>query len=122
MASSSGFWGTYALLVDKSSGEKMLNKLMRRRYMRAHKELLLTLTGVAVSGTPTAADTYERVGHPSTPVAVGNLGGSRDIEVRTIINRATAAADVTALNAVLTDKNRPTNWPRDLSGNGGPAY
>lgn len=49
-------------------------------------------------------------------------GDTQRIETVNVINRNTAAADVTALKSKYKRKNASLAFPRDLSGNGGPAF
>jgi len=44
------------------------------------------------------------------------------IEQEALINRNSAAADVTALKSKFTKKKPSFAFPKDLSGNGGPAF
>jgi len=44
------------------------------------------------------------------------------VESETLINRASTAGDVTALKSKFTKKKPAFAFPRDLSGNGGPAF
>lgn len=46
----------------------------------------------------------------------------RAIESESLINRNSTAADVTALKSKLIRKRTSLTFPRDLSGNGGPAF
>jgi hypothetical protein len=48
-----------------------------------------------------------------------NLGGQRPIATQTLINRATTAADVVALNRIYQPTFAPAIYPVDKSGNGG---
>jgi hypothetical protein len=81
--------------------------------------LLNVLIG-AVAGT-TATVNKTRVKHNSGSAA--DQGGKTQTEVYQPINRASAAGDVTALKALFASVRRaPSPYPRDLSGNGGPAF
>jgi len=44
------------------------------------------------------------------------------VETETLINRASTPADVTAMKSRYTKKKPSFAFPRDLSGNGGPAF
>jgi hypothetical protein len=77
------------------------------------KALWLALTGTAAGGNATA--TQKRIAGYN-----GDFYNSlRPIEVVTYVNRATTAADVTALAALLNRNVFPTTYAADLSGNGG---
>ncbi|HSW91803.1 MAG TPA: hypothetical protein VLG09_04105 [Candidatus Saccharimonadales bacterium] len=81
--------------------------------------LLNVLIG-AVAGT-TATKGHTRVKHNSGS-AVDN-GGKMQVEAPNTINRASTAQDVTDLKALFANVRRaPSPYPRDLSGNGGPAF
>lgn len=111
----------YSLLVNKSSIRNRIKRVINREQFRVITELFDTLIGATSGGTASA--THKRVkGEVSVPTALGQMGGARTIETVTDINRASTAADVTALKEMTFNvKTRPT-YPRDLSGNGGPAY
>jgi hypothetical protein len=105
----SPLFGTLTLQVDRNPLEKMVSRAFRR--MNKRRGLMLALNGAATGGTATV--TEKRVAHSTT-----NLGGVRTIETNTYVNRATAAADETAGDEVLTLNTRiatPTNgagtWP-----------
>jgi hypothetical protein len=100
---------------------------MQQRYRQYANEfgldettaLLNVLIG-AVAGT-TATKSRTRV-KPNSGSAADN-GGKMGVEVFTPINRASTAADVTALKALFAGVRRaPAAYVRDLSGNGGPAF
>lgn len=48
--------------------------------------------------------------------------GTNSVEAESLINRNSAAADITELKRVTTKKRPSLAFPRDLSGNGGPAF
>jgi hypothetical protein len=107
----------HSLLVNKAPIRNRIKRVMNREAFRAITELFDSLIGATAGGAASA--THERVGHPSTPIALGALGGSRDIEVVTDISRNTDAADVTALKEMVFNvKTAPASYVRDLSGNG----
>jgi hypothetical protein len=112
----------YSLLVDKNPIRNRIKRVMNRKGMLAFSEIFDTLINDAVGAT--AARTHKEIGHAaSTPVAVGALGGARTIDTITDVNRATVAADATELTEMVFNvKTRPSTYPRDLSGNGGPAF
>lgn len=116
------FGSNHTLLVNKNPRRNGIRRTMNREGFRVVTELFDSLIGAASGGT--AAATHKRVsGESVTPVQVGQMGGARTIETVTDINRATTAADITALKEMTFGvKARPATYARDLSGNGGPAF
>jgi hypothetical protein len=111
----------YSFLVNKNPRRTHLRRFVNREGSRVVSELFDSLIGAATGGTALAQSRKVR-GETVTPTSVGQMGGSRPYETVTHINRATTAADVTALKEMTFGvKNRPV-YVRDLSGNGGPAY
>jgi hypothetical protein len=119
---SSEFWGPYAnaysLLVDRMPRLNEMRRVVNRDGYRATKELFDELIGATAGAT--AAASHKRVemgevvngGNPNAPLTT----------TVTDINRATTAADVTALKAIVDLVSvRPVPYARDLSGNGGPS-
>jgi hypothetical protein len=100
---------------------------MQERFRRLANEYgldettaLLNVTIGAVAGT-TATKSRARVKHNSG--GAGDNGGKMQTETFTPINRASTAGDVTALKALFAGvRKQPSPYPRDLSGNGGPAF
>lgn len=121
----SNFWGdvpgAYSLLINKFSGIDRIQRVVNRDAFRASTALFNGLIGAATGSNVTA--THKRIQYIDGPAGLGpNPGGLRVIETVTDINRNTAAADVTALKAMVFNvTERPVPYPRDLSGNGGPA-
>jgi hypothetical protein len=76
------------------------------------RRLLQTLTGVAPGST--ATQTKKQIQWEQ-----GSPGGVIPVETVTLINRATTAADVTALNSLFTRSPTPASYAVDVSGNGG---
>lgn len=74
--------------------------------------------GAAAGATATA--TRARVKHNSSLAA--DVGGKVLTETINPINRASTAGDVTLLKNKFVKKNAAFVFPRDLSGNGGPAF
>lgn len=91
--------GGYSLLVNEDSNNTGITRLMRQPGMRKAKALLAALIGAAAGGTATG--TTARV---EGITSVNGLGGKRNVETVTAVNRATTAADVTALKAVLAGR------------------
>ena len=76
-----------------------INKLFRKIGSRQAGALLNVLIGAA-AGT-TATYTYQRPAVQNIFSNPGMLGGLRPIETKTVVNRASTAADVTALKALF---------------------
>lgn len=103
MSTYSPLFGTYTLRNNVSGLHRSLFRLARR--VPRTRELMDTLIGAAAGGT--AALTPKRVAASRT-----EQGGKRSIETRTVINRATTAADVTTLKGFINTDSRiatPTN-------------
>ena len=91
-----------------------IRKIMAKPGNRNTATLLQALIGAAAGGA--ASRTRKRITHSVN-------GGKMAIETVTEVNRTTTSADVTNLKAAtLPMVSRPASYPRDLSGNGGPAY
>lgn len=131
MPSYSPFWGdgltlnnSYSLLVNKMPRRNSIRGVVNREGFRPLTELFVALLGTAVGGP--ALVTHKRIA-AIDPTLVGNLGisggGNRTIETITDISRVTTTADVTALKEMVNNvTHRPSTYPKDLSGNGGPSY
>lgn len=106
----------HALLAQRSSIKRRINKLFRRRGAAVFKELLLTVNGVVVGSTAEAS--YSRA---EAVQGLGDfvLGGSRTIETVSQVNRATVTADTTENAAVLNEQGDTNAYQTDASGNGG---
>jgi hypothetical protein len=125
MADFSGLWSqtgeSYAQLGVSPALRKRAALLFRRRGMRVDKELLLELNGVAAGQTALSQRTriVATPASQSQGTSVVN-GGARSIETIDEVNRTTAAADVTSLNAnIFNEKRFPATYIEDASGNGG---
>ena len=105
----------YSLLVNKAPARNRIRHMMNKQGFRTIKELFDTLIGATSGATATAS--YSRV--KDEVGAVG--GGLRVIETVTDINRATTAADITALKEFTSAVPKNTTFVADLSGNGGSA-
>lgn len=81
------------------------------------KNALVGTTVGAAAGTLTTANKARRK-HPVTV----NEEAKPTIETEALINRNSTAADVTRMKTVFTKKKPSFTMPRDLSGNGGPAF
>lgn len=112
----------YALLVStnqrRPAQASMFRKLLNNKQMLPLRELLLELTGTAAGAS--ASVTEKRIKGLDIDADVQDLGGLREIETRTLLSRVTTAADVTAIDALMVKKNRPS-YVADKSGNGGAA-
>ena len=106
-------------LLETEPLEKRVSKLFRHEGMRALKEIMITLNGVAVAGVPTALAQFSRVAPDNTVGAAPGGGGVRTINTIDAINRATAVADQTAITAMLEEIFVPASYPADPSSNGG---
>lgn len=109
----------------RSKLEWQIAKLFSKQQMREQKALMFGLIGAVVGSNVTA--TYARVkaaANPSaaspTPTNVGDLGGLVPIETITVINRNTAAGDVTYLKSMVNSDMimRSLSLQVDASGNG----
>lgn len=116
---------TTGFLGWRSKLEWQIAKLFSKQQMREQKALLFGLIGATAGSNVTA--TYARVKaatNPSaaspTPTNVGDLGGLVPIETITVINRNTAANDVTYLKSMVNNDMimRSLNLTVDASGNG----
>lgn len=92
-----------------------LGKLSRTRTGRVMAKLIAEVTGSAAGNTATVGNA--KVPAP-TPHTYGN-GGLVPITTVNDINRATTAADITAIDATLAKIFAPATYPVDLSRNGG---
>lgn len=109
----------YSPIQDKIPRRNGIRRLMNRSQWRAASELFDSLIGAASGGT--AAKTHTQIqAIVNAPGPIG--GGVRTIETVEDINRATTADDITMLKEMTVNvKSRPS-YPKDLSGNGGPAF
>lgn len=125
MASWSGlFDGTYGAAYATQfsrvgANTYVVNRLVRRMGNNKLVELLDTLIGAAAGST--ALRTHAQITSPSYSY---ERGGKRTIETVTDINRASTAADVTALKDIFNNLGRLT-LVADRGGNsiiGAPGY
>lgn len=102
----SGFWGGvdgYVPIPRSQHGmrsplERRLARTFKRNQLRELVAVMTALNGAAAGGTASA--TYTRVAAPAStsgatpaPTELTALGGVRNVETVTVINRATTAAD-----------------------------
>lgn len=110
--------GSYSLVDGKMPRRDRIKRVVNREGFRPFTALFGGLVGAATGSNVTA--THSRV---SAPAPQGDMGGLRSIDTITDINRNTVAGDVTALKEMVFNvKSRPSTYPKDLSGNGGPAF
>lgn len=100
--------------VNRSVLPKNTQPLTSRRVTNA---LVGTTVGAAAGGATSASK--GRVKHPA---GNANFESKVPIETDTEINRASTAGDVTTMKTKFTRKKASFAIPRDLSGNGGPAF
>lgn len=117
----SGLWNgvhgaNHALIGARSNLQMRIAKLYAREGARADANIIKALTGAAAGET--AAETRKRV---TATVATNGYdqGGVRALETVNVINRATTAGDLAAVDAALDQKFAPTSYPADRSGMGG---
>lgn len=77
---------------------------------------LVSTTIGAAAGVATSVAKSRRKWTPTVNEEIGA------VESESLINRNSAAADVTALKSKFTKKKPSFAFARDLSGNGGPAF
>ena len=143
MANWSGFWGdtasttgSYDFLSRKSPNRYHLARILKKRGMRQHSEVLKTLLADSTPAS-TASVTVSQI--DAVSVLGSNVqGGVRGVTSREIMDaalpadkdnatpntsRAVVAADVTNLNLILEGGaewlRKPSTYPTDASGNGG---
>lgn len=110
------FGQPYALRNERDTLHRRVGMAYQRDGMQIERAIDKALNGVAPGATATAA---VRKVEALQSVGALNLGGKRNIVSQTIINRATTAADKTALDAIYDAKFAPTTYPVDKSGMGG---
>lgn len=116
-----GLWNNvygapYALTNSRSKLERDIALAFEKPGAQALSAIAIALNGAAAGGT--AARTRTRVLGIRTTSGY-DLGGRREIETVTDINRATTAADEAGLDAIYNGVFALTSYPADLSGNGG---
>jgi len=94
---------------------RKMTRVAKRKSMKVINELMRTLNGVVLGSTALA--THTRV--LGAQVLQNDVGGVRPVETVDLVNRATDAADITQIEALLTEQRDPATYPADLSGNGG---
>ena len=84
---------------------------------RVVRRLINALTGAAAGGT--ATETRTRIVAVQANNDANAYGGLQTPETINLINRATTAADVTNLKALVNRSPVPSSYAADVSGNGG---
>jgi hypothetical protein len=105
-----GFDGANANVLPKNT-QPLTNRLV--------KNGLVATTIGAAAGTSTVVS-KSRVKH--TTAAEPDKFNANKVEAESLINRNSAAADVTEMKKQFTKKKPSFAFARDLSGNGGPAF
>lgn len=122
MAGYSEFWGddigktgSYSISDGRMPRREAIKRVVNRAGFRSLTELFDSLIGAAAGGTASASHKQIK-GSVSTGTPI-NQGGVVEIETVTDINRATTAADVTALKEMVFNvKTAPASYP--ANGNG----
>lgn len=107
----------YAMRFARSYNERLVSFALSRGGFLAQRRALKALTGAAAGGA--ALETRAQI---QAPADADSLGGLRVVETVNLINRNTAAADETYLEAQMIDLlygAQPATYPVDLGGNGG---
>lgn len=102
-----GFDGANQNVLPKNT-QPLTNSLVRNG--------LVSTTVGAAAGTSTVVNKSKIEGRNSTQA------DKQVVAAEALINRNSTAADVTALKSKFTKKRPAFAMPRDLSGNGGPAF
>lgn len=110
---------TYTPIQNKIPRRNGIRRLMNRSQWREASELFDTLLGAAVGGA--ASKTHTRVAAETPNFGVSG-GGARTIETVTDISRNSTAADLAMLKEMTVNVKTRPSYPKDLSGNGGPAF
>ena len=144
MATSSGFWenaagesATYGLLSKRSPNRYHLSRILRKRGMQVHGEILSTLLedSTPASTASVTVSQVDAVANTEANVQGGVRGVTSNEKVDLLINsahddasantaRAVTAADVTELQTeIIPSGSRatrsPSTYATDASGNGG---
>ncbi len=106
----------YTLLTTRSVLERRIAMAFERRGGRALGALAIALNGSAPGGTATA--TLQQV-EAIQAVSGMDLGGKRGLTTRTLINRATTAADEAKLDTIYDGSFSVATYPVDKGQGGG---
>lgn len=104
---------------DDNSNRSVLPKNTSGLINKSVRNALNGTTIGAAAGTVTTVNKTQVKGRTSQNA---DTFGTTAVENFQPINRASTAADVTEMKRVLTKKKPSFAMPRDLSGNGGPAF
>ncbi|MCA2510533.1 MAG: hypothetical protein IM561_09135 [Microcystis sp. M60BS1] len=116
----------YLPLVNRNPRRNSIKRSMNRESFRVLTALFNALIGAA-AGVASGNIQHRRIGVTTNLNAgsiqeLGMLGGLRQIDVVTDINRNTTAADVTTLKEMVANvKVAPTTYPRPFGANASPA-
>lgn len=105
----------YTLLNEPSAAARGVARIMFPVAQRDVGAVMKALDGVA----PGANATWNNAQVAPRQADGMNMGGQVPIANQVVINRATTAADVVALNNILQPTFAPAIYPNDRSGNGG---
>jgi len=106
--------GPHSLQVNIVPLRRKMTRVMKRKSMKVLNELIQTLNGVTAGSAALAQ-------HVRVQARQGlglDAGGVQPIETVDLINRVSATADQTLINAALTEQRDPT-YPVEKSGNSG---
>jgi hypothetical protein len=106
----------YASISQRMTLQRRVGMAYSREGMAVLQAVNNAINGVAPGANATA--TRQQVEAVQSVGGLG-LGGKRNIVAKTLVNRATTAADVTAQNALFFAKFAPTTYPTDKGGGGG---
>jgi hypothetical protein len=106
----------YAYFNGIQQGDDRIAKMLRNGGQTGGTtSLIYALLGAATGGTATKTKTR-------VVAQNGQNVGAPQIETINLINRATTAADLTAIQALFNRVVQPASYPADLSGNGGGGH
>jgi hypothetical protein len=94
-----------------------LENTLRRTQSRPLMKVWRALTGAAAGANATV--NRERVKGTPAKDDPAALGGLVQMELQSVINRNTTAADITYIQTVLDEITAPAPYVADVSGNGG---
>ena len=106
--------GPHTLQVNIVPLRRKMTRVVKRKSMAVITELIRELNGTVAGDTALA----QHVRVQGAQILENDAGGVRPIETVDLINRVTAAADVTDIETMFTEQRDPT-YPVDVSGNGG---
>ena len=103
----------YALLHNVTPLRGTLARLMRKRGMAVNRELIDELLGAAAGANTALVNIARKTAEQGQQSAVATIAN------QTLVNRVTATADITAIEAILNTSFAPSTYPTDASGNAG---